>query len=127
MGQLPIPGREGVNIDQEKAINYPYLISTPSQCGRPFVEIWCGSEYTLALTESGDFWSRGWREHGNLGHDPADFPELSSSHVCHQWIPLKRGVSSQKIPSYSLNLKTSWTGKVACGGAHCIALVDVQS
>lgn len=125
MGQLPTETSSQEGEEIIKFIRSPITISTPALCEGPFVEMWCGSEYTLALTESGELWSRGWREHGNLGHDLVENPEISSSHVCYQWVPVKREVSINQTTTHPFTLKSSWTGKVACGGAHCLVLLDL--
>jgi alpha-tubulin suppressor-like RCC1 family protein len=138
MGQLPsLPSghEEFESLPIRKFIPFPTLLVTPSGCSSYFVEIWCGSEYTVACTETGELWSRGWREHGNLGHDPTEVDEkINSSQVCLDWIPIKRDfiLSEQgqdrhhlENTSQLLTLKNSWNGKVACGGAHCIALLDL--
>lgn len=35
--------------------------------GHHTVEVWCGSEFTIAADEQGHLWATGWNEHGNLG------------------------------------------------------------
>jgi alpha-tubulin suppressor-like RCC1 family protein len=130
MGQLPSSFQDE-SMPIKKFIRFPTILLTPSMCSAPFVEMWCGSEYTLACTEAGELWSRGWREHGNLGHDPKVDEKINSSHVCLDWLPVKRDFtlldpnSHENHSSQPFTLKNAWSGKIACGGAHCIALIDL--
>jgi alpha-tubulin suppressor-like RCC1 family protein len=122
MGQIPASS-SGLSSDQT-SIPHPMALLAPSICSAPFVEIWCGSEYTIACTALGELWSRGWREHGNLGHDPED-EAINSSHVCLQWVPLKSEFcDGNETNSKRLVFKNIWEGNLACGGAHCLALLD---
>lgn len=47
---------------------------------RTFAEVWCGSEFTLAMdAETGELWATGWNEHGNLGTDEETLYEHEES------------------------------------------------
>ena len=127
MGQLPSQS-DDESIPIKKFIQFPTLMLSPPLCSTPLIEIWCGSEYTIGCTEDGELWSRGWREHGNLGHDPEFDEKINSAQICRDWIPVKREfiISDKEHPSaHPLTLKNIWNGKIACGGAHCIALIDL--
>jgi hypothetical protein len=64
----------------------------------------CGSEYTIAVTEQGVAYACGWNEHGNLcTGDTVDVRTW-------QRVSLPEGHRVTKL---------------ACGGAHCVALTAV--
>lgn len=118
MGQLPVNEFQSIPFSNEyltnQSILYPIPIITPSYIDGKFVEMWCGSEYTIACTDKGELWSRGWREHGNLGHGNND--EYSRQSNCLDWVKVSNWNNS--------NNNVIWSGKLACGGAHCISLID---
>ena len=127
MGQLPIeqhPHQQQQEVDPQEylttqSILYPIPIITPSYINGKFVEMWCGSEYTIASTNIGELWARGWREHGNLGHGNSD--EYNRQSNCLNWVKVLNWFDSS---NNNTNNNELWSGKLACGGAHCIALID---
>lgn len=92
-------------LEPIKSIPYPMTMK-PLSHGL-FVHVWCGSEFTLASTNSNQLWARGWNEHGNLGTTTASG---------HEWVPV---LNQYQQP---LQLAANWKGAVATGGAHCLAM-----
>ena len=116
------------------------------------VEVWCGSEFTIAADANGGLWGCGWNEHGNLGigkpaaavsntgavvnnssncvsNSAVDDEEEDSVHsVVRMWKPIMRS-GSLAMDDCSVDgvldqvrLSHVWEGAVACGGGHVIAL-----
>jgi alpha-tubulin suppressor-like RCC1 family protein len=93
---------------------FPTHIAGPSQeSDEVFVEIWCGSEFTVGLTSKGSLWARGWSEHGNLGIGSKCLDDTFTR----EWIMCE--TIPEQTDHRSLN---SWEGSLACGGAHCVGL-----
>jgi len=90
----------------------------PLPRGHSAVEVWCGSEYTVAADETGGLWACGWNEHGNLG---VGAPETKSSDsaVVGEW---RRMGASDVSGESGLSLSNVWEGALACGGAHVLCL-----
>lgn len=111
--------------------------------GENIHEIWCGSEYTVVCTKTGLLWASGWNEHGNLGIG-------SDIDISFCWQPVVSVSTEQFPPITTLNegelagqhcsssrehctggstphhcqLANAWDGAMACGGGHCIALLQ---
>ena len=110
-----------------KKVPYPILLEPPP--GKALSTVWCGSEFMLVRAVDphepgegrGELWGRGWSEHGNLGQGT----ELLEEPVerCHwKWQPTLQvggGIGGLEVDD--------WGGLVACGGAHCIALIGQSS
>lgn len=109
----------------------------PLPMNRSFAEVWCGSEYTLAMdAETSSLWGMGWNDHFNLGgsadsssteESPTeDDPRFKSTNVVSSWILL--GSPSTKTASNEQNEEVVgfqvpvFDGSVACGGAHILLL-----
>ena len=99
--QLPVR-----SVDENVSYVVDPVPLSPLPEDRTMVEVWCGSEFTIALDDAGCLWSHGWNEHGNLGigHQNA----LGEDRV---WRPIQ-----------SLRLLYPWEGFLACGGAHVICI-----
>lgn len=106
MGQYPLNDKEKDSADDWKPRILPPLPS-----GKQVVEIWCGSEFTIAADEEGNIWGCGWNEHDNIT------PRKESDTVVSQWTVIRDGDKKQ------LRLQHVWEGALACGGGHvlCIA------
>jgi len=122
--QLPSAGECSNNWHQPKP-----LLPLPNQ--RTFAEVWCGSEFTVAMdAETGSLWAMGWNEHGNLGIAPEenafdntnynDFASCASSssntHIISEWRLIQQNVTKTAIQV------AVFDGSVACGGAHFLCL-----
>jgi hypothetical protein len=131
MGQLPLPPADlltdvtslSPSLTTTQSILYPIKIETLSHLSNEWNEMWCGSEYTIGCTESGELWSRGWSEHGNLGHGLQLKDKEERLHICTEWVRVE-GAYQQNIEKIPFRFKNSWSGRLACGGAHCLILVD---
>jgi alpha-tubulin suppressor-like RCC1 family protein len=77
--------------------------------------VWCGSEFLVVRTTVGELWGRGWAEHGNLGDGQEGGP------VAKEWQRTRGGSGGAEV------VVGEWEGMVACGGAHCLALVESTS
>ena len=118
--------------------------------GEIIAEVWCGSEYTVVSSESGNLWSCGWNEHGNLGigasvdissfWKPVVFTSRSSAspHVTTMQEFFQADVSRTDMSSSAKALEVNtdgpmtpdqcqllaiWDGSLCCGGGHCVALL----
>jgi hypothetical protein len=87
-------------------------------------EVWCGSEFTVACSDEGDLWSTGWNEHGNLGVGEID------SNVCVSWRRVRpvaedsEADASRPSKEWKSEPFLLWAGALACGGGHCVALIN---
>lgn len=75
------------------------------------VEVWCGSEFTLAADEHGRVWGCGWSEHSNV--KPVDSitqggGNVSSWHLIHDQ------------DNASISLAFLGEGVLAAGGGHVV-------
>lgn len=104
----------------------------PLPLNRSFAEVWCGSEYTLAMdAETSSLWGMGWNDHFNLGgsanpavENASEDSRSKSANVVSSWILLG---SPTTTPSYENNDVLGFQvpvfdGSVACGGAHILLL-----
>lgn len=93
--------------------------------GRQLVEVWCGSEYTLAADDDGGLWGCGWNEHGNLGVGCGG-PVPSAGAWRRVTRRAERGDDSQttEVDAPPLVLEHVWEGAVACGGGHVLCLPE---
>ena len=85
------------------------------------VEVWCGSEFTVAVDHTGRLWGCGWGEHGNLTSSAS----LSGhAHGPCEWT-LMTNVSclNQEAESNAIRLSSIWEGALSCGGSHVVAIV----
>ena len=125
----------------------PHLM-TPIPGGNMW-EVWCGSEYTISCSREGALWSTGWNEHGNLGIGKgSESPEL----YYYYWQPVSENnilpqckvdtsessdLNDDSIVKSSefcyrnrllrpLKLSAPWSGALACGGGHCVAISTPQ-
>lgn len=113
-------------------IHFPVLMDPPP--GKQISAVWCGSEFTVVRAAGTDgedvcaglaeLWARGWSEHGNLGHGKDSFVEK-------EWVKTlgrsEGSGSNEGTTSKSVGESVrvgEWEGLVACGGAHCLALVE---
>ena len=89
--------------------------------GESIREVWCGSEYTIACTDSGQLWSCGWNEHGNLGIVVDNNIDRNDTYAT--WKPVICTASSPSGTSINqqCRLVSIWDGALSCGGSHCIA------
>jgi alpha-tubulin suppressor-like RCC1 family protein len=85
----------------ESPIFHPQLVHEPAQ-NNSFIQIFCGSESSIALDEEGVLWSCGWNEHGNLALNHT-LDTISFSQV--EGLPIGRSHSKRFV---------------AMGGAHTI-------
>jgi cation transport regulator ChaC len=103
------------------------LIPLPNQ--RTFAEVWCGSEFTIAMdAETGSLWAMGWNEHGNLGIAPDEnsFDKNDdligcastggNNHIISEWRLIQQNETKAAIQV------AVFDGSVACGGAHFLCL-----
>lgn len=105
------------------------------------MEVWCGSEFTLAADQHGGVWGCGWNEHGNLGCGfagdgiSAPWTTTSSENVLaannliewkaskeSAWRRAYRRLDNVSTTLYPISLSVLWEGALACGGCHVIAL-----
>lgn len=131
MGQLPIPVSDTLTGDQ---LNPNLSVSVPRSPGplsplplegRDIMEVWCGSEFTIAADANGGLWGCGWNEHGNLTNthtcdDPSDLQSLPSSsrkNVLKSWCPILTGAGQGQ-----LHIGHVWEGAIAAGGSSVICL-----
>ena len=68
MGQFPYVNSPTINQEA----NNKNVVTTPCELGNlpngaEVTEVWCGSEFTLAVDDAGLLWACGWNEHFNLG------------------------------------------------------------
>jgi hypothetical protein len=87
---------------------------------RPFlrqprvVQVACGSDFTLAISQNGDVYSWGYGERGQLGHGQEDDESPQRS-------PRRIEALREKIDTYGR------VTQVACGEAHVLALTEHAS
>lgn len=87
---------------------------------RPFlrqeriVQVACGSDFTLAVSQIGDVYSWGYGERGQLGHGQEDDESA-------QWSPRRIEALRQDVDSLGR------VTQVACGEAHVLALTENAS
>ena len=96
----------------------PRLLA-PLPRGHSAVEVWCGSEYTVAADENGGLWACGWNEHGNLGVGTPQSRSVDSAVVGEWWAV---GATNVCNDGSGLSLSHVWEGALACGGAHVLCL-----
>lgn len=141
---------DGPQVDSEVVFfNSQLLAPMPSREGATAVsipmDVWCGSEYTVAVDARGGLWSCGWNEHGNLGigvegSTSAEVRTGSSwrpvIHEDNSSIPMMRNTVSGGLPHPTdtaapaedtvdptyVVMRHIWEGSLACGGGHVICL-----
>jgi hypothetical protein len=97
--------------------------------GRELVEVWCGSEFTLAADDEGGLWGCGWNEHGNLGVGNTLTPgEVRAAASAWQRVVRSADRSgdsgAQGLEAAPVRLEHVWEGAVACGGGHALCLPE---
>ena len=99
--------------------------------------VWCGSEFTVVRAEvegRSSLWGRGWSEHGNLGQGMQSRGDVHSEEAAGRfhgnWQRVRMASSMISAEEgdegnglRDISTKGEWGGLVACGGAHCLALV----
>lgn len=105
MGQIPL----APNHDPNEPLWRPRPL-LPLPAG-DMLEVWAGSEYTIAADTEGRLWGSGWNEHGNLS--PA--PDTNGSAVNKD----KGGWTDMGV-----RLQHVWAGALACGGGHVLCVCD---
>jgi alpha-tubulin suppressor-like RCC1 family protein len=79
--------------------------------GSKIINVWCGSEFTLAVGADSLLWGRGWNDHGNLGNN------LKQTRT-DSWVAVQADNGGQ----VQLN-SSCWEGHVAVGGSHCLCIM----
>lgn len=105
----------GENGGGQCGVPGPGTVATPTQVGvrATVLELACGGQHTLALSAQQEVWSWG----SGLSSTP---PGPASTHPGHGPAPLPPAWSPQRVDA----LAGRCVLQVACGSAHCLALVQ---
>ncbi|XP_012540160.1 X-linked retinitis pigmentosa GTPase regulator isoform X3 [Monomorium pharaonis] len=65
------------NVDQENVLRFQRICALEHET---VINVWCGWDSSMALTENGELYVWGSNRYGQLGLDPSEFPSISHPH-----------------------------------------------
>ncbi|XP_028049889.1 probable E3 ubiquitin-protein ligase HERC3 isoform X2 [Monomorium pharaonis] len=97
------------NVDQENVLRFQRICALEHET---VINVWCGWDSSMALTENGELYVWGSNRYGQLGLDPSEFPSISHPH--------------------RVSIVVEWTMQghvedVACGQYHTIVVTKRQT